>query len=505
MNFQTTTRPLSQIQTDLLIVPLFEDAKELEPKAKELNRALGEEISDLISRGDFKPKLAETQAMFTGKRTAAKRVLLLGLGKQSEYNLEKARTAMSAAAPVAQKFKVNDIAIALIKTLPSKVSVESATQALTEGILLANYKFTEYKKRGEEEKPAALTQIQFVLSNSRDKTKVLKAATVAHTLSQAANYARDLGNHPGNVATPQHLAKHALDLAKQHSKILKAKVLGKGDLQKESMGAVLAVAQGSDEEPKFIVLEYHAEKKAPTVVLAGKGITFDSGGISIKPSEKMEEMKYDMAGGATVLATIKAACELRLPINLVGLIPATENLPSGKAIKPGDIVRSRAGLTIEVVNTDAEGRMVLADALDYAKKYKPVLVIDFATLTGAIVVALGDDLIGAFTNQERLVPQLKNAAQITGEQIWLMPLYKEYEQFIKSDFADLRNVGAVPRQGDAVNAALFLQNFVSYPWIHLDIAGVAWTTREKPYRPKGATGVGVRLALEFLKNFKHRR
>ena len=208
-----------------------------------------------------------------------------------------------------------------------------------------------------------------------------------------------------------------------------------------------------------------------------------------------------MAGAATVMGIIKAAAELNLPVNLVGLVSATENLPSGKAIKPGDIIRSRSGKTIEIINTDAEGRLVLADALDYAKKYKPSLVIDFATLTGSIVGALGDDLICAFTNQEKMFAPLKAVADATGEKVWPMPLEKNYEQFIKSDFADLRNIGTI-RYGDSIMAALFLQNFVDYPWIHLDIAGTAWATRERPYRPKGATGVGIRLAIEFLKRLK---
>ncbi len=332
---------------------------------------------------------------------------------------------------------------------------------------------------------------------------MLKGAKLGEMLAQTVSLARDLGNHPGNVATPSHLAKHAADLAKAHPKSIKVKILHREDIKKENMGALLAVSQGSDEEPKFIILEYQGGRKtAQPIVLVGKGITFDSGGISIKPSDKMEEMKYDMMGAATVMGIIRAAAELKLPVNLIGLIPATENLPSGKAIKPGDIIRSRSGKTIEIVNTDAEGRLILADALDYAKKYKPSLVIDFATLTGAIVVALGDDLIGAFANQENLIGPLKAAADLTGEKIWPMPLEKSYEEFIKSDFADLRNISSQPRIGDAIHAANFLRQFVDYPWIHLDIAGTAWATREKPYRPKGATGIGIRLTIEFLKKIK---
>ncbi len=504
MNFFPTTKPLSQIATDLLAVQIFENDKTLEPNIKELDRVLGGEISELLKVKDFRGKFCETQIMHTSGQIAAKRVVLLGLGKKAEYDLDKLRSAISTLAPYIQKYRIKNLAIALTKTLPKKSAVELAAQAITEGVILSNYRFVHYKKLEEEEKPAELLNIQLVPANLRDKTKIQKGVAVGQILGTAVNYARDLGNHPANVATPAHLARHALDLAKQYRKNLKVKILDSPGLRKENMRGLLAVSQGSDEEPKFIILEYQGKKSAPTVALVGKGITFDSGGISIKPSDKMEEMKFDMAGAATVLALIKAACELKLPLNLVGLIPATENLPSGKALKPGDIIRSRSGKTIEVVNTDAEGRMVLMDALDYAKKYKPALVIDFATLTGAIVVALGDDIIGAFTNQNSFFPGLQAAAQITGEKIWPMPLEKEYEQFLKSDFADLRNIGAL-RYGDHIIGALFLKNFVNYPWIHLDIAGVAWANREKPYRPKGATGVGVRLAIEFLKSFKPRR
>lgn len=500
MNISTTTETLSKTTSDLLIIRFFEEKPILEPKYKELDAALVGLLSKILKARDFRGKLGETLLLFTGGQIPSPRLLLLGMGKRKEYDLEKLRIAVAAVAAIVQKHKIQHLAFALTKTLSPKVSMGETAQAIIESLLLATYKFTEYKKLEEDEHPIPLQQLEFNLNFAADRPKVLNGASRGQILAGIVNFVRDLGNHPANVATPSHLAEHAEKIART-AKNIKARVLHRGEIKKEKMEALLAVAAGSDEEPKFIILEYRSKTSAPTVALVGKGITFDSGGISIKPGEKMEEMKYDMAGAATVMGVIRAASELKLPINLVGLIPATENLPSGKATKPGDIIRSRSGKTIEVVNTDAEGRLVLADALNYAKKYKPDLVIDFATLTGAILVALGDDLIGAFTNKPALLEKLKTAATETGEKIWPMPLVKDYEEFIKSDFADLRNIGTV-RYADAINAANFLQHFVDYPWIHLDIAGVAWATREKPYRPKGATGTGVQLAIEFLKHFK---
>lgn len=503
MEFTSRAEQIDKIQTDLLVARFFEGSKTLDPLIKKLDAALGKRISNVFARKDFRGKLGENLLLDTEKTIAAPRVLFLGLGKKNEFTLESLRVSIAAASSVIQRFRIKNVAFALLPVLPQKSSVEESTQTIVESLLLSNYKFLPYKKMDEENPPVEIRNIQFILSKPGDRIKVLKGAKVGSALAQTVNLARDLGNHPSNIATPSHLARHALDLAKAHPKSVKTKILHRGEIKKENLNGLLAVSQGSDEEPKFIILEYQGGRKtAQPVVLVGKGITFDSGGISIKPSDKMEEMKYDMMGAATVMGIIRAAAELKLPLNLVGLIPATENLPSGKAVKPGDIIRSRSGKTIEVVNTDAEGRMILADALDYAKKYKPALVIDFATLTGAIVVALGDDLIGAFSNKESLIAPLKAAADMTGEKIWPMPLEKSYEEFIKSDFADLRNISSQPRIGDAIHAANFLKNFVDYPWIHLDIAGTAWATREKPYRPKGATGIGIRLAIEFLKRLK---
>lgn len=491
MKISVVSQPLEKLSAGLLVIFAVED--KLLPEEKLVDRFLAGRLAKLRQSKDFSGEVNQTRLIFATNSTP--RVLLVGLGKQKALTLEAIREAAAAAGSELKRLPVKHAAF-LLPSLPG-LSPQTLAQAVMETVLLANYEFPYYKLPGKDR--VKLQHLELVTA-PKDLASARAGSKTGQILAQAVTAVRDLGNHPSNVATPTHLAEHAQRIAKDN-KNLKVKILHRPEIKKENMGALLAVSQGSDEEPKFIILEYRGGG-GPRVVLVGKGITFDSGGISLKPGEKMEEMKYDMAGAATVMGVIKAACELRLPLNLVGLIPATENLPSGKASRPGDIVKSRSGKTIEIISTDAEGRLVLSDALDYAKKYKPDLVIDFATLTGAIVVALGDDLIGAFTNQERFVPQLKAAAEATGEPLWPMPLYRGYEEFIKSDFADIRNLGSTTKYGDAINAALFLQNFVDYPWIHLDIAGVAWTTREKPYRPKGATGTGVRLAIEFLKNFR---
>jgi leucyl aminopeptidase len=279
-------------------------------------------------------------------------------------------------------------------------------------------------------------------------------------------------------------------------------VLNVAQMKKLGMHAFLGVAQGSDEPAKFIILEYRGAKRGESpIVLIGKGLTFDSGGISIKPSDNMGEMKSDMAGGAAVLGAIMAAAELELPLNVIGLVPATENLPGGCALKPGDILKSFSGQTIEVVNTDAEGRLILADALTYAQRYKPVAVIDLATLTGACKIALGDHVIGMFGNDGSLKEKVRTAGEQTGERVWELPLWEDYHELIKSDVADFKNTGG--RAGGAITAAAFLGKFVGdFPWVHLDIAGPAWLAKDKPYTPKGATGVGVRLLVQCLRDWK---
>jgi leucyl aminopeptidase len=307
---------------------------------------------------------------------------------------------------------------------------------------------------------------------------------------------------PGNEMTPTDMAREARKIARR--KNVKLTVLGEAEMKKIGMNALLGVARGSAEPAKFIILEYRGgDKSERPVALVGKGLTFDSGGISIKPSEKMDEMKSDMAGGAAVMGVIMAAADLNLKVNAVGLIPATENLPGGRAYKPGDILKSLSGQTIEVLSTDAEGRLILADALTYAGRYKPAVIIDLATLTAACVIALGDHVTGMMGTDNRVKHKIKDASDATGEKVWELPLWEEYHDLIKSDVADYKNHGGRP--GGAITAAAFLSKFVGdYPWVHLDIAGPAWLTNDKPYIPKGASGVGVRLMVQFLRDWQKR-
>ena len=506
MKISLTKKSLNELRAPALVIFYYLGQKS--SQIKTLGKDTEAVIEKLGVQKDFTGKQGQSKLIFSAG--AIPRILLVGLGKKETMTLEKLRVAASTAIAELRKSPVSEAAL-LPPEMPG-INQGAAIQALAETVLLSAYTFEHYKKQDEEAVP--LSEI-LIISTYSGAEKALKEGEI---LGRAVNMARDLGNHPSNVATPSHLAKHAKELSKNFPKI-KVRILDRAEIKKEGMGALLAVAQGSEEEPRFIILEYlprrlasirrsgqagHGKKSGAPVVLVGKGVTFDSGGLSLKPWEKMDEMKFDMAGAATVFGIFQAAVELKLPVDLVGLIPASENLPSGKALKPGDIVKSRSGKTIEVLSTDAEGRMMLADALDFAKNYRPELVIDFATLTGSIVVALGDDIIGAFSNRDQHLQKLRQASDATGEALWPMPLYKEYEPLIKSHVAELRN-NATIRYGDAIHASLFLQNFVDFPWIHLDIAGVAWATREKPYRAVGATGSGVRLAIEFLKNYKKQK
>jgi len=318
-------------------------------------------------------------------------------------------------------------------------------------------------------------------------------------ISEAVCMTRDLVNAPGNSITPTALAQKAQQIAKEHG--MDCQVMGVSQAEAMGMGAFAAVAKGSQEPGKFITLEYNKGKGLDTIALVGKGITFDSGGISIKPSERMERMKDDMSGAAAVLATMKAASELRLPLHLVGIIPATENLPGGRAYKPGDVLKTLSGQTVEVISTDAEGRLILSDSLYYSLRYQPKAIVDLATLTGACVIALGDYVIGLFGNDEPLVKRIEEASKKTGEKVWRLPLWDEYFEYLKSDVADFRNVGT--RSAGAIIGGIFLNKFVEKtPWVHLDIAGPASIDKERPYIPSGGTGVGVRLLIQLLRDWK---
>lgn len=479
---------IEEAPSEVSVISVFEG--ELSGAAKAIDKALSGAVSEAVKNKEFSGKLNQTLALHTQGKLPARRVMLVGLGKKEEFSLDCIRQASSRAAQAAREFGVKRITSVAHGAGVSKITHGESAQAVVEGTILGLYQYTKYKTEKEERKK--LEELSIIESEEGRLTEMESAAKVAQVLAEAQNFVRDVTNSPGNEITPRALGEIAKKLAKEHR--LRCAVLGRKEMEKLKMGALLGVARGSAQEPRFIVLEYNGGKD--TLVLVGKAITFDSGGISIKPSEKMEQMKYDKAGGVAVLGAIKAASELKLPLRVVGLIPATENLPSGTALKPGDILTAMSGKTIEIISTDAEGRLILADALSYAAQYKPKAVVDLATLTGACVIALGSVVSGMIGNDEKLKEKIRAAGEKSGERVWELPLYKEYSEQIKSEVADMKNVGN--REAGAITAAAFLSKFVELPWVHLDIAGTAYSEKDKPYAPKGASGVGVRLLANFL-------
>lgn len=477
-----------QCACSLLLIGCYEDG--LSETSKVIDGPLEGLLQKLYERGELSGKLNKTKLIYTLGKILAECVLVVGLGNKHELTAEKIRQAGGSAIQAARAAGMTKITSAL---LPLGDLLDGLVFHL-EGMLLANYSFSKYQNKGEQQK--LVEEVDFLLPQELSTGTAERKIAETLIICESTLYARDLVSQPANVATPPYLAEEALNVANSFG--MTCQVLEREELDTLGMNALLAVAKGSQQPPKFIVLEHLPQPGTPPVVLIGKGVTFDSGGISLKPREGMEKMKNDMAGAAAVLGALRATAALKLPVNVIGLIPAVENLPGGNAYKPGDVITSFAGLTIEIVNTDAEGRLILCDALHYAKRYEPAAVIDVATLTGACVVALGTNATGMMGNDAALVSSVGRAATATGERVWELPLWEEYGDLMKSDIADLKNAGG-PNAG-TISAAWFLQQFVGgMPWVHLDIAGTVWEEKGRPYQPKGATGVGVRLLLEYLR------
>jgi leucyl aminopeptidase len=482
---------------DLLVLLHCEGEKGFKDESAAVNKLLNGHLQNLVEQGEFEGKPNELLLVHTQGKCAAKRVLLAGLGKRRELRLESFRQAMGTVVKRVRQAKVTAFGVAMPAAAPRGASPLDIAQAMAEGAILGSYQFTEYrsdngaKPRDVERWTLFAAQRQLV----RPLTEGIRRGAAA---AEAAVFVRDLCNHPSNVMTPARVANEAKLIAKEAGVTLK--ILEQKDMEQLGMGALLGVARGSHEPPKFIILEYKAErakKDAQPIVLVGKTVTFDTGGISLKPSENMEQMKADMTGGAEVLASVRAAARLSLPLYVIGILPVVENMPGGRAMKPGDIVRTLSGKTVEVQNTDAEGRLILSDGLAYAMRYKPAALIDIATLTGACMVALGQFAIGLFGNNDRLKDQVKKAGLRAGERVWEMPLWEDYFEQLRSDVADMRNIGG--RGGGMITAALFLSKFVGdCPWVHLDIASTDWSERERAYIPKGPTGIGTRLLIQYL-------
>ena len=494
------TKP-AELATPLLVVQVFERDREPIGTTAEIDEVFGGGIRRVLASGDFAGRKDESLLLYPSNASCRiERLLLVGAGKREDFTAERLRRAIGNAVRNAERMRIGEIGLALGHTnqLSEHIGAFLAGRTAVEAAVLAAWDYRELKTQpGEEERRGEVTSATLFAFDDAAHREYQRALPQGIAYGRAANFARNLQVRPGNIATPTYIAEQARALADSHG--MKITVLDRAAMVEEGMKALLAVAQGTEEEPRFIALEYRKGGDAKPLVLVGKGVTFDSGGISIKPAERMEEMKYDMSGAAAALGAMQGIAELDLPVNVVALVPSTENLPSGRAVKPGDVIGSLLGKTIEVINTDAEGRLILADALAYASRYEPAAVIDAATLTGAVVIGLGHHAIGIMGNDGDLMDEVRAAGLRVGERCWPLPLWDEYRQQIDSQVADIKNSGGRP--AGTITAGWFLKEFAGEtPWVHLDIAGTAWRDEAAPYLRKGATGVPTRLFIEWVRS-----
>ena len=494
MKVSVTTIPVAELDVDLLLIPV--SIPQFENELEELTEAFGEGVK----RGacDFSGKFKQNVILYPEK-SRAKRIGFVGLGNRDEIDIERFRVAAARGAELAAERKAETVAIVLPKDAEDG---ETTSHAIVEGFLLASYRFLRYKTKSEDDSGSGVQRL--VLHANEYEKACRLGAERGRVTAEGVCAARDLVNLSPDEKTATLLAKAAEKSAKKYG--YEAVVWDKPLIEEEKMGGLLAVNRGSTEPPTFSVLTWEPENAVneKPIVLVGKGVVFDTGGLSLKPTKaSMDYMKSDMAGAAAVIGTMESIARLSLPVYVVGLIPATDNRPGENAYVPGEVVRMHSGSTVEVLNTDAEGRMILADALSYAKTYKPELVIDLATLTGAAVIALGDMVAALMTNADNRaashVAALQEAGRRSGDYLHPLPMFKQYASALKSDVADMKNVGG--REASSITAGKFLEHFADYPWIHLDIAGPSFLHEAKPYRPKGGTGFGVRLLTEFLRNY----
>lgn len=490
-----TGTPLKK-KTACLVLPVYEGRLK-SPLLSELDVLMQGQLKKIFRNREFSGKTGEMLLLHSAEGVPCERLLLVGAGMRKPATATVLR---SFASQVAAHLAKRRIGRCLIDSSPlqlRKGGEVAAIEALAEGVLLAGYRFDSYLEK-KKEQLVPLQSVTLLLGSSGDKAAAETVVNEAAAICRGICLARDLVNQPGNYKSPKFLAETAQRIAKEQQG-LRCTLLPRDELEKQGFGALLGVAQGSVRDPYLIVIEYQGgTRDERPVALVGKGVVFDAGGISLKPAEKMDEMKMDMAGGAAVLGAMQAVAELKLPVNLVAVVPAVENLPSGTAYRPGDILTSLSGKTIEVLNTDAEGRLILADALTWVGQYNPRVVIDLATLTGACIIALGHHATAVLGNHDGLVRELIKAGERCGDRLWQLPLWDEYDTLIKGDFADIKNTGG--RAAGTITAAAFLKQFAAdYTWAHLDIAGTAWTDKNTPGSPKGGTGVGVRVLIEYLK------
>jgi leucyl aminopeptidase len=453
-------------------------------------------ISSAINQSlkDMEGKLGKLNIIPVPEKKSVQRILLAGLGKKENLTKDTIRLVSGKIAQKARELKLKEFSII---TPPSFVTDQiSSVSQIVEGSKMALYKFDKFKVEKADNSP----DLTIIVSKSNKVSQAIKTAII---VADGAIFTKSIANLPPNECTPSTLANFAKTISKKNR--MRCNIFSKPELKKRGFGGISAVGQGSKNEPKLIVLEHnHGPRNEKPIVLVGKAVTFDTGGISLKPGDKMDEMKFDKCGGCTILGIMKAVSELKLPINVVGIVPSVENMPGGESYRPGDIIKLFSGKTAEILNTDAEGRLILADALSYGEKhYSPKAIIDFATLTGACIIALGTNVSGMVSNNEKLTKKINESSKRTMEQVWELPLNQDFMDMIKSEVADMKNIG-IGRAAGTITAAAFLKNAIKdTPWIHIDIAGVAWTqiaTKEKSYNPKGATGFGVRLILDYLQN-----
>lgn len=507
MELKAVKADVTGIETPALVVNLYQGRKRPGGATGAIDRALDGQLTELIAEGEITGKPGEVTIVHTAGRIPARRVVVVGLGKKEKCDLEAVRRAVGTVTRRLLEHGITRFHSILHGGggLTDGADTREIAQAIAEAAVMAAFRDERYKTVEPEEEPGEpeprekkeLEALTVVEADGRKLAAIRRGLGRGERIARAVNYTRRLGNTPPNEMTPLRLADEAGRLAEEHG--LECEVLDRSELESRGMGGILGVGAGSVNEPRLIVLRYRGGgKKARPTAIVGKAVTFDTGGISIKPSARMEDMKFDKMGGCAVLGIFKAAALLKLRRNLIGVIPAVENMPSGSAYRPGDILRSYSGKTIEIINTDAEGRLILADALAWVAEQNPREIIDLATLTGACVVALADTASGAF-GDEALVARIVESGRRTGDRAWALPVYEEFGEKMKSQVADIKNSSG-EAWGGASNAAAFLKFFVGdeIPWAHLDIAGTAWVNKPKPYHPLGATGSGVRLVTDYL-------
>ncbi len=497
MEIEAIAGNIIEVKAGAILIGLFEDTEHLEGDIAAVDQALGGAISEMLKQREIKGKFKELSLVHSLGKLPSTRVAIVGLGKRQELSPDRMRQAIAEACRLLRLKGTDNIATTIFRL--GDTNPEDTVQAVVEGVLLGLYSFRRHMTT-----PAEYGEISrfLIVGGESELATMEQSIWKGKVIAEATNRGRDMVNEPANIMTPTRVAQESAELAKTYR--LELEVLEEKEMQELGMGALLGVNQGSHQPPRFIVLKYQGlNTDEVDLALVGKGVTFDSGGISLKPQEKMEEMKGDMSGAAAVIAAMSALAQLKPKLNIIALAPCTENLPGGGAVKPGDVLKAMNGKTIEIINTDAEGRLILADALSYAIKLGAKKIVDVATLTGACHIALGDGCSGAFTNNQELLNKVISAGKEAGEFIWQLPLYEEIKEQLKSDIADMKNVGS--RYGGAISAAQFLAEYVDdIPWVHLDIAGTFVSEKDRGYLVKGATGVMVRtlvnLTLSLTKN-----